>query len=338
MNWTMDQAALLHKIVQKENLTMPEANVLIGAIVNEGTPAQMAAFLTALAVKGLQTDELAGFAQRLREDAVPVPCHVTNHIDTCGTGGGVSSFNISTAAAIIAAAAGAVVAKHGNRAVTGRFGSADVLEAIGVPICEEPESATRRLEQLGFAFLFAPKFHPTAARIAPIRKELPFRTVFNILGPLLNPAHAKRQIVGVWDPALLNIVGESLLRLEAEFAIVVHGEPGLDEISPISTTQVRVIENGEMRREEWTPATFGAKPVDFSALLAAETSIENGNMLIQAVSDIGSPKCQAVLPSAAVAVRLAGLANSWPSAYELARETVRSGKASDKLEQLRKDA
>lgn len=317
---------------------MPEANVLIGAIVSEGTPAQISAFLTALAVKGIQADELAGFAQRLREDAVPVPCHVDNHIDTCGTGGGVSSFNVSTAAAIIAAAAGAVVAKHGNRAVTGRFGSADVLEAIGVPICEGPEIATRRLEHLGFAFLFAPKFHPTAARVAPIRKELPFRTVFNILGPLLNPAAARRQIVGVWDPALLNIVGETLLRLESEFSIVVHGEPGLDEISPISTTQVRVIENGEMRREEWTPATFGAKPVDFSALLSAETSIENGNMLIRAVTEVDSDKCLAVLPSAAVAIRLAGLADSWPSAYELARETVRSGKGADKLEHLRKDA
>ncbi len=316
---------------------MSEANLLIGAICSDGTPAQIGAFLAALAVKGVHIDELAGFAERLRADSVPVQCHVNNHVDTCGTGGGVSSFNISTAAAIIAAAAGAVVAKHGNRAVTGRCGSADVLEAIGVPICEEPESATRRLEQFGFAFLFAPKFHPTAARVAPVRKELPFRTVFNMLGPLLNPAGAKRQIVGVWDPGLLNLVGEALLKLEAEFAIVVHGEPGLDEISPISTTQVRIIDNGEMRREEWTPATFGARPADFSALLAGETPLENGQMLIDAISEIHSPKCMAVLPSAAVAVRLAGLADSWVSGYELARETVRSGKASEKLEQLRKD-
>lgn len=334
----MDQPALLNKIVQKENLTMSEANLLIGAICSDGTPAQIGAFLTALAMKGIQVDELAGFAERLRSDSVPVRCHVSNHIDTCGTGGGVSSFNISTAAAIIAAAAGAVVAKHGNRAVTGRCGSADVLEAIGVPICEEPESAARRLENLGFAFLFAPKFHPTAARVAPVRKELPYRTVFNMLGPLLNPAGAKRQIVGVWDPGLLNLIGEALIKLEAEFAIVVHGEPGLDEISPISTTQVRIIENGEMRKEEWTPATFGARPADFSALLAGETPIENGQMLIDAITEIHSPKCLAVLPSAAVAVRLAGLADSWVTGYEVARETVRSGKAAEKLEQLRKDA
>ncbi len=316
---------------------MSEANLLIGAICNDGTPAQIGAFLTALAMKGIRVDELAGFAERLRSDSVPVRCHVSNHIDTCGTGGGVSSFNISTAAAIIAAAAGAVVAKHGNRAVTGRCGSADVLEAIGVPICEEPESATRRLENLGFAFLFAPKFHPTAARVAPVRKELPFRTVFNMLGPLLNPAGAKRQIVGVWDPGLLNLVGEALIKLDAEFAIVVHGEPGLDEISPISITQVRIIENGEMRKEEWTPATFGARPADFSALLAGETPLENGQMLVDAISQIHSPKCLAVLPSAAVAVRLAGLADSWVTGYELARETVRCGKAAEKLEQLRKD-
>ena len=317
---------------------MSEANVLIGDIVNEGTSAQISAFLTALAVKGIHPEELAGFAQRLREDAVKVPCHVDNHIDTCGTGGGVSTFNISTAAAIIAAGAGAVVAKHGNRAVTGRFGSADVLEAIGVPICEEPELASRRLENLGFAFLFAPKFHPTAGKVAPIRKELPFRTVFNILGPLLNPAHAKRQIVGVWDPALLTVVAESLHRLGSEFAIVVHGEPGLDEISPISTTQVRIVENGEIRREEWHPDTFGAKPIEFSALLAGETSAENGNLLVEALSDVSSSRCLAVLPSAAVAVRLAGLASTWAEGYELALETVRSGKAISKLEQLRKDA
>jgi anthranilate phosphoribosyltransferase len=334
----MDQPALLHKIVQKENLSMAEADLLMGAIVTEGTPAQIGSFLTAMSMKGIMVEELAGFVQRLRADAVPVKCHVTDHIDTCGTGGGVSSFNISTAAAIIAAAAGAVVAKHGNRAVTGRCGSADVLEAIGVPICEEPEAAARRLENHGFAFLFAPKFHPTAARIGPIRKELPYRTVFNMLGPLLNPAGAKRQIVGVWDPALLNLVGDTLLKLGAEFAIVVHGEPGLDEISPLSTTQVRIIENGEMRREEWTPATFGAKAADFSALLAGETPLENGEMLIEAVTEIHSAKCLAVLPSAAVAVRLAGLADSWVTGYELAREVVRSGKASEKLEELRKDA
>jgi anthranilate phosphoribosyltransferase len=170
----MDQAELLHKIVQRENLSMSEANVLIGDIVNEGTPAQISAFLTALAVKGIHGEELAGFAQRLREDAVKVPCHVDNHIDTCGTGGGVSTFNISTAAAIIAAGAGAVVAKHGNRAVTGRFGSADVLEAIGVPICEEPASASRRLEELGFAFLFAPSFIQRRAKSSPFEKNCLF--------------------------------------------------------------------------------------------------------------------------------------------------------------------
>lgn len=334
----MDQAPLLHKLVQGEDLTMAEANVLIADVLNTGTPAQISAFLTVMAVKGVTTNELAGFAQRLRADAVPVPCHVDHHIDTCGTGGGVSSFNISTAAAIIAAAAGAIVAKHGNRAVTGRFGSADVLETIGVPICDEPEVASRRLENLGFAFLFAPKFHPAGAKAAPIRKELPFRTVFNILGPLLNPAGAKRQIIGVWDPALLGMVAETLVLLDAERSIVVHGEPGLDEISPISFTQVRIVENGVVRREEWSPATFGAQPIDMSALLAGETAAENGEMLIQSLSNTGSPKCMAVLPSAAVAVCLAGLAGSWAEGYELARETVRSGKAAAKLEQLRNDS
>lgn len=334
----MNFATLLGKVASREHLTMTDAQMLMHGLTSEATPAQVGAALTALQMKGVTNDELAGFARQLRSECVPVASPVSNHIDTCGTGGGVASFNVSTAAAIIAAAAGATVAKHGNRAITGRCGSADVLEAIGVPLCENPADATRRLSDLGFAFLFAPKFHPSGAKIAPLRKELPFRTVFNVLGPLLNPAGAKRQIVGVWEPGLLSLVAEALVRLETEFAIVVHGEPGMDEISPISVTQVRVIENGEVRREEWTPATFGAKPVDLSSLLAGETPLDNGQLLEKAVIEHDSPQCLAVLPSAAVAVRLAGLADSWSGAYELARESVRNGKGAEKLARLKADA
>lgn len=334
----MEFGPLLGKVANREHLSLAEASALMDRLINVATPAQIGSTLTALQMKGVTNDELAGFALTLRADCVHVESPVKNHVDTCGTGGGISSFNVSTAAAIIAAAAGATVAKHGNRAVTGRCGSADVLEAIGVPLCETPEEASRRLNELGFAFLFAPKFHPSGVKTGPIRKELPFRTVFNVLGPLLNPAGARRQIVGVWEPGLLSMVAEALVRLDTEFAIVVHGEPGMDEISPISVTQVRVVEDGQVRREEWTPATFGAQPVDLSALLSGETPLDNGQLLEEAVTQITSPKCLAVLPSAAVAVRLAGLANSWTDAYELARETVRGGASATKLERLKADA
>jgi anthranilate phosphoribosyltransferase len=334
----MEIGPLLGKVANREHLSLAEASSLMKSLIKDATPVQIGAALTALQMKGVTNDEIAGFARTLRADCVPVVSPVKNHIDTCGTGGGVSSFNVSTAAAIIAAGAGATVAKHGNRAITGRCGSADVLEAIGVPLCETPEDASRRLNELGFAFLFAPKFHPSGAKMGPIRKELPFRTVFNVLGPLLNPAGARRQIVGVWEPGLLSMVAEALVRLDTEFAIVVHGEPGMDEISPISVTQVRVVENGEVTREEWTPATFGAKPVDLSALLSGETPLDNGQLLEEAVTQVSSPKCLAVLPSAAVAVRLAGLADDWKGAYELALETVRSGASASKLERLKADA
>lgn len=318
-------------------MSLSEAEDLMRYVVHEATPVQVSSFLTANTIKGNTGQEIAGFAKVLQENTVAVQSPVENHIDTCGTGGGISSFNISTAAAIIAAAAGAVVAKHGNRAVTGRCGSADVLEAIGVKLCETPEEAQTRLGKFGFAFLFAPKFHPEGAKIGPIRRELPFRTVFNVLGPLLNPAKAKRQIIGVWEPALMDLVAEALVNLETEFAVVVHGEPGMDEISPISFTQVRIVENGTIRREEWSPATFGAKPIQLSDILAGETPLDNGNHLIESITQVGSPKCLAVLPSAAAAIRLAGLVDNWADAYEKVFETVKSGKGEAKLNELRGD-
>jgi anthranilate phosphoribosyltransferase len=185
----MEYGTLVLKVTRGENLSSDEASALIQSLTQGATDAQIAGALTALQMKGVTSDEITGFARQLRSDSIRVQSPVENHIDTCGTGGGVSSFNISTAAAIIAASAGAVVAKHGNRAVTGRFGSADVLESIGIPLCENANDANRRLQEIGFAFLFAPHFHPTLATVARVRRELPFRTVFNCLGPLLNPAY-----------------------------------------------------------------------------------------------------------------------------------------------------
>jgi anthranilate phosphoribosyltransferase len=331
----MEPSLLISKLVRKESLTIQESETLCASILSDATPIQISAILTALQVKEPTSDELTGFVNTLRSQSVKVDSPVENHIDTCGTGGGVSSFNVSTAAAIIAAAAGATVAKHGNRAVTGRFGSADVLEAIGIPLCTSSESASALLRTSGFAFMYAPNFHPAVAKVGSVRKELPFRTIFNVLGPLLNPAGAKRQIIGVYDPALLTMVAGALKNIGTEFSVVAHGEPGLDEISPISLTQVCIVKNGEITREEWQPSTFGAQPVTLSALLAGQSAEENGALLVEAVTKVDSPRAAAVMPSAAVAICLAGLAEDWKAGYELARETVRSGKSEAKLTQLR---
>lgn len=330
----MKPIPLLNRIVQKIDLSRSEAESLFDLLLEVESDVPRVAFLTAMAMKGVSSEELTGFVSQMHARSVQVQSPVENHIDTCGTGGGISSFNISTAAALIASAAGAVVAKHGNRAVTGRCGSADVLESIGVPLCEDPSTAEARLAELGFAFLFAPKFHPAAAKYGVVRKELPFRTVFNILGPLLNPASAKRQIIGVWEPALLDLVATTLVKLGSEFSIVAHGNPGMDEISPISSTQVRIIQDGDYRIEDWTPETFGAQPIELKSLLAGATPADNGAMLIESVTQPNSDRCLAVLPSAAVAICLSGLAKNWKDGYEFAHETVKSGKGAEKLHQL----
>lgn len=256
----MNALALIHKLLDRRALTKPEAHALFTAIMKgELTPVHLSAVLSAMRVKGETIDELHGAAEAMREAAVPVRCDKRPLVDTCGTGGdGKSIFNVSTAAAFVVAGAGYTVAKHGNRSVSSSCGSADVLQALGVPMTETAEIAQTCLEKTGIAFLYAPAFHPAMTHAAPVRKELGTRTIFNLLGPLTNPAKPTVQLLGVYDPVWLKPVAETLKRLGSESACVVHGQ-GEDEISLAGSTDVAELIGGTIKTETWRPEDFGFK-------------------------------------------------------------------------------
>lgn len=300
----------------------------------EATDAQIGATLMALRIKGCTTQELAAFATVLREHAAMISHSYQDLVDTCGTGGGCPSFNISTAAAIVACAAGAKIAKHGNRAQTSTCGSADVLEVLGVAIQAEPERLLHILETVGIVFLFAQAHHQAMRYVGPARKQLQFRTIFNQLGPLVNPAGATRQLIGVYDPALMRSMGEALNLLGTERALIVHGDDGLDEISPVTTTHYIKVWDGRVSPGQFTPRDFGCNPVDALALQPGSSLEENGAILREAISDPESPRSLAILPSAAAAIWLAGLSDDLKESTAIARETIAAGKASSKLDDL----
>lgn len=327
--------ALLEKLIQGADLTRQEANEVMHALMSGAfEDAQTGAFLTAMRIKGARPEELAGFAEAMRQSATGLASDHPDLVDTCGTGGGPATFNLSTAAAIVAAAAGAKVAKHGNRAVTSNCGSADVLEALGVGLQSDPEQLLKALENVGIVFLFAPNHHPAMKHVGPARKALGVRTVFNQLGPLANPAGAKRQLVGVYDPDMVRPMAEALLLLGAERAFVVHGELGMDEVSPCGKTLVAEVFNGEVRDSVLTPRSFGLEPLDPGALAPGKDAKENAKFLKEAVTKQDSPRSLAVLPNAAVALLLAGVATDLKDGAERAREAVRLGQAANTLKEL----
>lgn len=294
-------------------------------------PSQVGAALGALRVKGATGMELAAFAQILRSQASSVESGIEGLLDTCGTGGGAPSFNVSTAAAFIAAAAGARVAKHGNRGVTSGCGSADVLEALGAKVTGTAAQFSRVLDRVGLAFLFAPEHHPGMRHVGPARRELGFRTVFNQLGPLVNPANARRQLVGVYDSSLLRPMGEALLELGAERAVVVHSEDGLDEVSPCAPTRYAMVWDGCLTEGVWTPDEFDIPAIPSYALLPGATPTENAHILREAISEASSVRSKAVIPSSACAIWLAGAAPDLKSAARSAMDAVREGRALKKL-------
>lgn len=303
-------------------------------ISGEATEGQIGAALAALAAKGVTSRELADFASEVQQHATEVKGGPPTLVDTCGTGGGAPSFNISTAAAITACAAGAAIAKHGNRAVTSTCGSADVLEAFGVRIGLEPEKILHLLDSIGIAFMFAPAHHPALKNVGNVRRELGFRTVFNMLGPLANPAGASRQLIGVYDPSLVRPMAEAAAAIGIERAFVVHGNDGLDEISPVTSTRVAQVAKGAVSDLEWQPEDFGLDPVEPAACAEGRDLDENAAILCEAISNADSPRCAAILPSAAAAIVLAGLETELPAAAARARDAVASGSALAKLEQL----
>ncbi len=326
---------LVQPLIERKDLTEQQAGLLMRHLMSgEATDAQIGAVLFGLRMKGCTTHELAAFIRVLREKATILDHEYEDLVDTCGTGGGSESFNISTAAAIIACSAGVRIAKHGNRAVTSKCGSADVLEELGIPIRSEPEWLAHTLETSRIVFLFAQAHHPAMRFVGKARKELGMRTVFNQLGPLLNPARANRQLIGVYDPGLMRSMGEALKVLGSERALIVHGKDGLDEISPVTPTEFVKVWDNKVTSGTLHLSDFGLKPIDPVALTPGNNVQENASILREAVNDIQSLRAQAVLPSAAAAIWISGLEDRLPDAVARAKSAIESGLATAKLNEL----
>jgi anthranilate phosphoribosyltransferase len=329
-----DLRELIKIAVRGGDLGFEQMHAAIDAIVDgAASPAQIGALLAALAAKGETPDELAGTAAALRARAVPVVSERRPLLDVCGTGGdGSGSFNISTAAAFVAAGAGALVAKHGNRAMTSRCGSADVLVALGVRIDIPPEIAVRALDEIGLVFLFAQAHHPAMRAVAPARREVGFRSIFNLAGPLANPAGAQRQLIGVADEAHLCTVAGALQRLGSERAAVVHGGDGLDEVS-LTTTRVVEWTGLEIVDYEIEPAAYGIASAPPSALLGGEPG-ENARIIVELLEGRTGPHRDVVVLNAGLALVVAGIAPDLADGVERANASIDSGTAADKLERL----
>lgn len=325
----------LEIILDGKDLTFEQAKALQDRIFEgEVTEVQIAAFLAMMRMKRATAAEIAGLAQSLRDHAVPVEVGIDNLIDTCGTGGAiVKTFNVSTAAGLVAAGAGAYVAKHGNRGITSRCGSADVLDELGVKIDPGPEVVAECIRRAHFGFMFAPKFHPAMRFVQPIRKSLDFRTAFNILGPLANPARAKAQVMGVADADLLGRIAEALKLLGIERAMVVHGQ-GMDEISLLGKTRIIELGAGDVRETELDPAAFGLAGASIDELGSGD-AIANAAIVRDILSgkDAG-PRRSIVVLNAAAAIIVAGLAGDFQQAIPLAERSIDGGSAQDCLEQL----
>ena len=325
----------LARLLDGQDLSRVEAREVMALVMGgEATPAQIGALLVALRLKGETADEIAGCAEAMRAHALAVRPRRDDLVDTAGTGGdGARTFNISTAAALVAAAAGAGVAKHGNRAVSSASGSADVLEALGFRLDVPPPRIERSIDELGFGFLFAPSHHPAMRHAAPVRKELAARTVFNVLGPLTNPAGARAQVVGVYAPELVPRIADVLLRLGARRAFVVHGAGGIDELSPAGENVVFEVANGGIRRREIDPRDLGVprcRPED----LRGGSPAENAATVRGILAGARGPKREAVLLNAAGAIAAAGHARDLADGYALAAEAVDSGAAGERLDEL----
>src|SRR5581483_1978721 len=332
----MDVQHALAALIARKSLWQTQAASLMAKIMEgEVSPAQIGAILAALRMKGETAAELAGFANQMRTGAMRVHAQSQNIVDTCGTGGdSIKTFNISTAAAIIASAAGVTIAKHGNRAVTSKCGSADVLEALGVRLSQSPEQAAAMLDKIGIAFLFAPGYHPAMKHAAAPRKELGFRTVFNLVGPLTNPAGAKRQLVGVNSLQHVRKIARTLKRLRAERAVVAHGLIGLDEISPIGATKIAVVDGGNIQELEIHAVQFNIAEPTLEEIAAGETVEQNARKLLRSISEPESPEARAAIPSASAAIWLSGQAATVFEGAEAAKNAIASGKAKRQLERL----
>jgi anthranilate phosphoribosyltransferase len=327
---------VISKLLDGTQLTRAEARAVMDEIMRgEATPAQIGGFLVALRSKGETADEITGCAEAMRDHVLVVRPDRDDLVDTAGTGGdGAHTINISTAAALVAAAAGAGVAKHGNRAVSSACGSADVLEALGFTLAQEPQRIARSIDELGFGFLFAPSHHPAMRHAAAVRRELATRTVFNVLGPLTNPAGARAQVVGVYSPDLVRTIADVLARLGARRAYVVHGEGGIDELSPVGQNLVAEVVDGEVLERWLDPESELGIPRCSVDELRGGSPAENAEAIREVFAGAGGGRRDAILLNAAGAIAAGGHAADLREGLEVARRTIDSGAASERLESL----
>ncbi len=328
--------ALLQKLVDRVDLTPAEVEAAFEAIFQgEATPAQMGAFLVGLRMKGETPAEIAAAATVMRRRATPVRTPPGRMVlDTCGTGGdGAGSFNISTAAALVVAGAGVTVAKHGNRSVSSQSGSADLLTACGVRVDVPVEVVERCLAEVRIGFLYAPALHGAMRHVGPVRREVGVRSIFNLLGPLTNPARAPRQLLGVYSASLVPVVAETLARLGTERALVVHGLEGLDEISPSGPTRAAWVEAGQVREVELRPEDGGLTPVPRGGIQGG-TPEDNARLLAWLLDGHGGPLREAVLLNAGAALWVADAVETLVEGVLRAAESIDSGAARTRLERL----
>lgn len=325
----------INPLLRGESLSFEQATSLLDVIFAGEVPeAQIAAFLTAMRVKGPTASEVAGLAKSLRSHAVKVEPGIENMVDVVGTGGAaVKTFNVSTASALVAAGAGVYVAKHGNRAITSKCGSADVLAELGVKIDPGPEIVAECIKQANIGFMFAPMFHPAMKYVQPIRKSLGFRTVFNILGPLANPAGVPSLVLGVAEEGLMEMMVEALKMLGTRFALVVHSN-GLDEISTASVTKILQLKDGNITETQINPKDLGIKPTVIDELVVADAAASARIIKdILAGKETGAAKDIVVL-NASAAIIAGGLADDFTSAIKLAETSISAGNTSACLEKL----
>jgi len=324
------------KVVSRQSLTEAEARASMGLIMDgEATPAQIAAFITALAIRGETVEEITGFAKAIRDRAVTIAPQADHLVDIVGTGGDrLNTFNISTTSAFVIAGAGGHVAKHGNRAASSRSGSADVLEALGINLEAAPDVVQDCIEDVGFGFLFAPRFHPAFKHAIVPRREIGIRTVFNILGPLTNPAKARRYLQGVPSAVHTEVMAQVLAELGAERAFVVHGEDGMDEISICAPTRVSEVLDGRVRTYTMAPEDAGFDRAPLESLRGG-TPEDNARICVAILQGERGPRRDIVELNAGVALVAAGLADDVRDGVARAAESIDSGSAYEKLEALR---
>jgi anthranilate phosphoribosyltransferase len=333
----LQPSAALASIVAGENLTQEQTASLFGRLMDgELDESLKAALLVGLAAKGESAEEIAGAAIAMRGRVVPVQSVRRGLVDTCGTGGdSKGTFNISTAAALVAAAAGTPIAKHGNRSVSSQSGSADVLGALGVEIEMDPSLAGRAIDEIGLAFLFAPGFHPAMREVMPVRRSLAIRTIFNLLGPLTNPAGARRQVLGVYSAHLVPLMARVLARLGCDHALVIHGEDGLDELTTTAATRVAEVRGPNIETFRLTPESLGLDRVQMSALAGGDPK-SNAAMMEAVLQGEAGPLAEITALNAAAAIYVGEQAGDLGEGMEKARRVLASGAGWTKLEELRR--